>query len=42
MRRLFYINSMAKVRLYPGEFEMEALAKGVLRLLKNTEPVLEY
>lgn len=37
-----HIEPMAEVRLYPGEFEMEALAEGVLRVLKNIEPVLEY
>ena len=37
-----HIESMAEVRLYPGEFEMEALAEGVLRVLKNIEPVLGY
>jgi len=28
-----HINSMAKVRFYPGEFEMRVLAKGVLQVL---------
>jgi butyrate kinase len=37
-----HIKSMAEVRLYPGEFEMEALAESVLGFLKNIEPVLEY
>jgi butyrate kinase len=37
-----HIEPMAKVRLYPGEFEMEALAEGVLRVLQNIEPALEY
>jgi butyrate kinase len=37
-----HLGPMAQIRLYPGEFEMEALAEGVLRVLKNDEPVLEY
>jgi butyrate kinase len=37
-----HIEPMAEVRLYPGEFEMEALAEGALRVLQNIEPVLEY
>jgi butyrate kinase len=37
-----HIEPMAEVRLYPGEFEMEALAEGVLRVLHNIEPALEY
>jgi butyrate kinase len=37
-----HIEPMAEVRLYPGEFEMEALAEGVLRVLQNIEPALEY
>ncbi len=37
-----HIEPMADVRLYPGEFEMEALAEGVLRVLQNIETVLEY
>ena len=37
-----HIESMAEVRFYPGEFEMEALAEGVLRVLKNIAPALEY
>ncbi len=37
-----YIKSIADVRLYPGEFEMDALAQGVLRVLQNLEPGLEY
>lgn len=37
-----HIQPIAEVRLYPGEFETEALAEGALRVLKNSEPVLEY
>ena len=37
-----HIEPIAKVRLFPGEFEMEALAEGALRVLKNSEPVLKY
>jgi butyrate kinase len=37
-----HIATLAEVRCYPGEFEMEALAEGVLRVLKNIEPALEY
>lgn len=37
-----HIEPMAEVRLYPGEFEMEALAEGVLSVLKRAEPALEY
>lgn len=37
-----HIEPMSEVRLYPGEFEMEALAEGVLRVLENVEAVLEY
>ena len=37
-----HIKPMAEVRIYPGEFEMEALAEGVLRVMKNSEPVLKY
>ena len=37
-----HIGPMAEVRLYPGEFEMEALAEGVLRVLNNIETALVY
>ena len=37
-----HIEPIAEVRLYPGEFEMEALAEGALRVLKKSEPVLKY
>jgi butyrate kinase len=37
-----HISPLAEVRLYQGEFEMEAIAEGVLRVLQNLEPGLEY
>ncbi len=37
-----HIEPMVQVRLYPGEFEMGALAEGVLRVLQNLEPGLAY
>jgi butyrate kinase len=37
-----HIEAMAEIRNYPGEYEMEALAEGVLRVLKNTEQAREY
>jgi butyrate kinase len=37
-----HITPMAEVRLYPGEFEMEALAEGVVRVLEDREKALEY
>ncbi len=37
-----HISPLAEVRLYPGEFEMEALAEGVLRVLKKSEASLKY
>jgi butyrate kinase len=37
-----HIEPMAHIRLYPGEFEMEALAEGALRVLQNIEPALDY
>ncbi|MCX5849323.1 MAG: butyrate kinase [Deltaproteobacteria bacterium] len=37
-----HISPLAEVRLYPGEFEMEALAEGVLRVLQKSEASLEY
>jgi butyrate kinase len=37
-----HIEPMAEVRIYPGEFEMEALAEGVLRVLQDIEPALAY
>ncbi|MEW5736742.1 MAG: butyrate kinase [Thermodesulfobacteriota bacterium] len=36
------IGPFAEVISYPGEFEMEALAEGVLRVLQKREPALEY
>lgn len=38
-RKTSYI---APVRCYPGEFEMEALASGALRVLTNQEPAQTY
>ena len=37
-----YIGHLGPVRLYPGEYEMEALAEGVLRVLNGQERALEY
>jgi butyrate kinase len=37
-----HISPLAEVRLYQGEFEMEALAEGVLRVLKKSEASLKY
>ena len=37
-----HIEPIAHVRLYQGEFEMEALAEGVLRVLRKIEPELKY
>jgi butyrate kinase len=37
-----YIGHLGPVRLYPGEHEMEALANGVLRVLKKEDTELEY
>jgi butyrate kinase len=37
-----YIEPMVKVRVYPGECEMEALAEGVLRVLEGVESAREY
>ena len=37
-----YIGHLARVIVYPGEFEMEALAGGVYRILKKSEPGLDY
>jgi butyrate kinase len=33
---------IAPVTAYPGEFEMEAMAAGAIRVLKNEEPVKTY
>lgn len=33
---------IAPMYVYPGEFEMEALSNGALRVIKGTEPTLEY
>ena len=37
-----YIGKLTKVVLMPGEFELEALAAGALRVLKNTETARNY
>jgi butyrate kinase len=37
-----YIGHLGPARLYPGEHEMEALAEGVLRILRKEEAALEY
>jgi butyrate kinase len=37
-----YISHMAPVVVFPGEFEMEALALGGLRILRDQEPVNEF
>ena len=37
-----YIGHLGPVSIYPGEHEMEALAEGVLRVLKKQEKALEY
>ena len=37
-----HIEPIAQVKLYQGEFEMEALAEGVLRVLKKSEASLKY
>lgn len=37
-----YVGSLAPVRLYPGELEMEALAGGALRVLRGQERAKTY
>jgi butyrate kinase len=37
-----YISFLGKVIVIPGEFEMEALASGVARVLSGTEKAKEY
>lgn len=37
-----YVGFMAPVIVMPGEFEMEALAAGALRVLRGEEPAKEY
>lgn len=37
-----YVEYLAPVFVFPGEFEMEGLADGGLRALQGTEPVKEY
>ena len=36
------VGSIAPVRVYAGEFEMEALAAGALRVLKGEEEAKAY
>ncbi len=36
------VQFLAPVSVFPGEFEMEAMAAGVLRVLRGEEPALEY
>ena len=36
------VKYIAPVRVYPGEFEMEAMAAGALRVLKGEEEVKVY
>jgi butyrate kinase len=36
------VKFIAPVRLYPGEFEMQALAEGILRVLNGAEEAHEY
>lgn len=36
------VGTIAPIKLYPGEFEMEALAAGAMRALLGEETVLEY
>ncbi|MBN1690552.1 MAG: butyrate kinase [Dehalococcoidia bacterium] len=38
----YYINHLAPLKVYAGEFEMEALAKGVFRVLNGEVKVQEY
>ena len=37
-----HVGFLAKVKVYPGEFEMEALAAGARRVLDGEEAALEY
>lgn len=37
-----YVDPIAPVDVYPGEFEMEALAQGAMRALEGTEAPLDY
>ena len=36
------VSFIAPIRVYPGEFEMEALAQAGMRVLKGEEEALEY
>ncbi len=37
-----YVGLLAPLRIYPGEFEMEALAAGAVRVLEGAEAAREY
>ncbi len=37
-----YVRKLGQVKVYPGEFEMEALAEGAIRVLQGEEDVVEY
>ena len=37
-----YIKGLSKIEVMPGEFELEALASGALRVLTNIEKKKEY
>ena len=37
-----YIKNLGKIEVMPGEFELEALAAGAIRILTNKEKVKEY
>ncbi|MCK4235295.1 butyrate kinase, partial [candidate division WOR-3 bacterium] len=37
-----HVNKIAKVLVFPGEDELEALALGALRVLRSEEEVKEY
>ena len=37
-----HVSFIAPVTVYPGEFEMQALAYGILRVLRGEEPAREY
>ena len=37
-----YVQAMAPVVVMPGEFEMEALALGMLRVLRGEEQIQDY
>jgi butyrate kinase len=37
-----YVGFLAPITIYPGEFEMEALAEGGIRMLTGKEPIKEF